>query len=227
MKRKIRAGSGTIEYTLIQTARRDILIQALEGGLTRVYAPKHARLTDIDAVVRENADKIAAMAESLRPTPLKNGDTVRIEGVPRRVEIYRGMAKVHLTSDSLMIYAPDPDNADAVRAQAIAYLSSLALVRIRSRIAHYQPLTGGQFNRITVRAQRSRWGSCSSKHNLNFNWKLILAPPQCLDYVVIHELCHLTEFNHSPRFWSLIEAQMKDYKVWKDYLRINGKALTI
>lgn len=227
MKRKIRADSGVIEYTLIQTARRDILIQALEGGLTRVYAPKHTRLTDIDAVVRENAEKIAAMAESLRPAPLKNGDAVRIEGVPRRVEIRRGPARVQLSDDSLLISAPDPDDAEAVRAQAIAYLSALALARIRSRIAHYQPLTGGQFNRITVRAQRSRWGSCSSKHNLNFNWKLILAPPQCLDYVVIHELCHLTEFNHSPRFWSLVEAQMKDYKVWKDYLRINGKALTI
>lgn len=227
MKRKIRADGATIEYTLIQTPRRDILIQALEGGLTRVYAPKHARLTDVDAVVRENAGKIASMAESLKPAPLKDGDSVRIEGTPRRVQLRKGTASVQLTGESFIITAPDPDNADAVRAQAIAFLSSLALERIRSRLEHYRPLTGGAFNRVTVRAQRSRWGSCSSKHNLNFNWKLILAPPRCLDYVVIHELCHLTEFNHSPRFWSLVEAQMKDYKVWKDYLKINGGALVI
>lgn len=227
MKRKIRAGSATIEYTLIQTARRDVLIQALEGGLTRVYAPKYARLTDVDAVVRENAEKIASMAESLKPAPLKNGDTVRIEGTLRRVTINKGPAKVQLTDESITITTPEPEDSDTVRVQAISYLSSLALTRIRSRIAHYLPLTGGDVNRVTVRAQRSRWGSCSSKHNLNFNWKLILAPPQCLDYVVIHELCHLKEFNHSPRFWSLVEAQMKDYKVWKDYLRINGKALVI
>ena len=74
MKRKIRAGSATIEYTLIQTSRQDVLIQALEGGLTRVYAPKHARLTFVDNVVRENAEKIIAMAESLKPAPLKNGE---------------------------------------------------------------------------------------------------------------------------------------------------------
>lgn len=227
MKRKIRANGTTIEYTLIQTARRDILIQALEGGLTRVYAPKHARLTDIDSVVKENALKIASMAEALKPAPLKNGDTVRIEGTPRRVEIKKGSPCAELTDDAFVITAADPDDPDSVRAQAISYLSALALNRIRARLAHYAPLTGGSFNRVTVRAQRSRWGSCSSKHNLNFNWKLILAPPQCLDYVVIHELCHLTEFNHSPRFWSLVEAQMKDYKIWKDYLRINGKALVI
>ena len=227
MKRKIRVGSATIEYTLIQTARRDVLIQALEGGLTRVYAPKYTRLTDIDALVRENAEKIITMAESLKPAPLKNGDIVRIEGTPRQVAIRKGVSDVQLTSDSITITTPDPDDSDAVRAQAIAFLSALALARIRSRIAYYLPLTGGEVNRVTVRAQRSRWGSCSSKHNLNFNWKLILAPPQCLDYVVIHELCHLKEFNHSPRFWNLVEAQMKDYKVWKDYLRINGKALVI
>ena len=227
MKRKIRLGSGYIEYTLVQTARRDILIQALEGGLTKIYAPKHARLSDIDAVVRENAEKIAAMKEALRPTPLKNGDTVRIEGTPRAVSITQGRKSVALTENSFIITAPDPDDADAVRAQAQAYLSALALARIRSRIAVYQPLIGVTFNRVTIRAQRSRWGSCSSKNNLNFNWKLILAPAQCLDYVVIHELCHLIEFNHSARFWNLVEAQMKDYRVWKDWLKINGKALTI
>ena len=227
MKRIVRTGGKTIEYTLIQTVRRDILIQALEGGLTRVYAPKSARLRDIDALVRENAEKIEAMSESLKPVPLKNGDTVRIEGVPRTVEIVKGPDKVTLDDDRLVISTADTEDEDRIRAQALKFLSAMALSRIRSRIEHYQPRTGGTVNRVTVRAQRSRWGSCSSKNNLNFNWKLILAPPQCLDYVVIHELCHLSEFNHSPRFWGLVEAQMRDYKIWKEWLRINGKALTI
>ena len=227
MKRKVRAGSATIEYTLIQTARRDVLIQALEGGLTKVYAPKHARLTEIDALVRENAEKIAGMAEALKPRPLADGDTVRVEGVPRIVSVHRGAKNVRLAADEFIITAPDTTDTDALRSQALAFLSALALTRIRQRIDHYLPLTGGKPGRVTIRAQRSRWGSCSSKHNLNFNWKLILAPPQCLDYVVIHELCHLTEFNHSPRFWGLVEAQMRDYKVWKDYLKVNGAGLTI
>ena len=227
MKRRVRAGGALIEYTLVQTARRDVLIQALEGGLTKVYAPKHARLSEIDALVRENAEKIADIAEALKPKPLADGDEVRIEGVPRRVSIARGAPNIELTEDGLYITAPDPDDPEAVRSQAQAYLSALALTRIRARIAHYQPQTGGEVGRVTVRAQRSRWGSCSSKHNLSFNWRLILAPPQCLDYVVVHELCHLTEFNHSPRFWRMVEARMRDYRVWKDYLKINGKGLVI
>ena len=227
MKRKVKAGGTVIEYTLIQTARKNILIQALEGGLTRVYAPKHARLGEIDKLVIENAGKIADMSEKLRPAPLKDGDTVRIEGRPCVVRILEGPAGASLQDDIFTITLPDPGDEAAARAQALAYLSALALNRVRSRVDHYLPLTGGSVNRITVRAQRSRWGSCSSKHNLNFNWRLILAPPQCLDYVVIHELCHLTEFNHSRRFWALVGAQMKDYEVWKQYLKVNGAGLTL
>lgn len=227
MKRRIKIKGGVLEYTLIQTARSNILIQALEGGLTRVYAPKHARLGDIDKTVAENAEKIAEMAESLKPTPLKDGDMVRVEGRPRRVTIRRGPPGAALGEDSFTLSVPDPTDPDAPRAQAVAFLSGLALSRVRDRVDHYLPLVGGSVNRITVRAQRSRWGSCSSKRNLSFNWRLILAPPQCLDYVVIHELCHLTEFNHSRRFWALVEAQMKDYQVWKQYLKVNGPGLML
>ena len=98
--------------------------------------------------------------------------------------------------------------------------------RIRQRIEWYHPRIGGAFGRVTVRDQRSRWGSCSSKHNLNFNWKLILAPPEALTYVVIHELCHLKDFNHSPRFWAEVRARMPEYEAWKKWLHTHGKELT-
>ena len=81
--------------------------------------------------------------------------------------------------------------------------------------------------RIAIRDQKSRWGSCSRKGNLNFNWKLIMAPPPALDYVVIHELCHLHEFNHSPRFWQLVAAQMPEYESWKKWLKQHGPELTL
>ena len=102
--------------------------------------------------------------------------------------------------------------------------------QFRQRDPHPQSLAlgqGGNIQQVHSRDQRSRWGSCSSKHNLNFNWKLILAPPQALDYVVVHELCHLHEFNHSPRFWRLVESQMPDYEAWKKWLKIHGSELGI
>lgn len=225
MKRQVKAGGVTIEYTLIQAHRRDVLIQALEGAATRVYAPKGARLRDIDRLVAENAEKILAMKEALRPAALKDGDILRVEGAVRRVHIQKGRGSVRLDPADIYITHPVPEDADGVRARLRAFLSECALRRIRERVDHFHPMTGGEYGRIAVRAQRSRWGSCSSKHNLNFNWRLILAPPGCLDYVVVHELCHLTEFNHSPRFWAMVERVMPDYKVWKEYLKTNGKGL--
>lgn len=227
MRRRVEAEGVTIEYTLIQAPRKTVLIQALEGDATRVYAPKGARLRDIDRLVRENARMILDAREALRPAPLKDGECVRVEGVARRLRLEKGAPEVRLTEGELIITAPDTEDSDALRTLARAFLSERALGRIRERIAHYLPLTGGEINRVTVRAQKSRWGSCSAKNNLNFNWRLILAPPECLDYVVIHELCHLKEFNHSPRFWALVEKQMPDFRTWKDYLRRNGQGLTL
>ena len=81
------------------------------------------------------------------------------------------------------------------------------------------------YGRITIRDQKSRWGSCSGKGNLNFNWRLILAPEEVLDYVVVHELAHRLEMNHSVRFWGHVERVLPDYKDRRLWLRKNGDGL--
>jgi predicted metal-dependent hydrolase len=227
VKRTVTVGGQRIEFTLIQARRQDVLIQALEGGLTRVYAPKSARLADVDELVRGHAGQILSMREALKPGILADGDVIRVEGAPRAVRIEKGPARAEITESEAVIYVPDPGDPEAARSVLRAALSARALRRIRERIAHFLPVAGGAPGRITVRAQKSRWGSCSSKGNLSFNWRLILAPPDCLDYVVAHELCHLTEFNHSPRFWKLVETCKPDYRVWQAYLKKNGRGLIL
>jgi predicted metal-dependent hydrolase len=106
-------------------------------------------------------------------------------------------------------------------------LSRRALARVRERLDYFIPLVGRTPNRVAIRNQSTRWGSCSSKGNLNFNWKLVLAPPEALDYVVAHELCHLLEFSHSPNFWKLVEKAFPDYKFWKKWLKDHGKELGV
>lgn len=86
---------------------------------------------------------------------------------------------------------------------------------------------GFKYNRISIREQSTRWGSCSSDKNLNFNWKLILAPPEILDYVVIHELAHTVQMNHSRAFWSVVEGVMPDYMKYRKWLRAHGDTLKI
>lgn len=96
---------------------------------------------------------------------------------------------------------------------------------IPRRVEHYLPMTGGRYERITIRAQKTRWGSCSAKGTLSFNWKLMLAPPGVLDYVVVHELCHLTHMNHSREFWEAVERVMPDYRTRRRWLKEHGGEL--
>lgn len=95
------------------------------------------------------------------------------------------------------------------------------------RAAYYLPFTGGSFQRITIRDQKTRWGSCSARGTLSFNWRLMLAPPAVLDYVVVHELCHLTHMNHSPAFWALVESVCPDYRIHRQWLKEHGQELIL
>jgi len=94
-----------------------------------------------------------------------------------------------------------------------------------ARAAHWAALMGVTFGRVTVRDQRTRWASCSREGNLSFNWRLTLAPPETLDYVVVHELAHRLEMNHSRRFWAHVEKHFPDHRVHRRWLRKNGEAL--
>ena len=93
------------------------------------------------------------------------------------------------------------------------------------RVDYYCKKMDVQVGRITIRNQKTRWGSCSAKGNLNFNCLLMKAPPEVLDYVVVHELCHRLEMNHSPRFWAQVERVLPDYKVSRKWLREHGNEL--
>lgn len=97
--------------------------------------------------------------------------------------------------------------------------------QVGERVAYFAPLVGVTYGRIAIRAQQTRWGSCSSKGNLNFNLLLALTPPEVLDYVVVHELCHQKEMNHSPRFWQEVERILPDHKSRRAWLKAHGREL--
>ena len=109
--------------------------------------------------------------------------------------------------------------------EQIHQLADQALKVIPERVRHYAPLVGVKYGRITIRNQRSKWGSCSSKGNLNFNCLLMLAPPEVIDSVVVHELCHRKEMNHSQRFYAEVLRVFPEYHKWNKWLKDNGAVL--
>lgn len=98
-----------------------------------------------------------------------------------------------------------------------------ARVVLEEKCRYYSTLLGVDYKRISIREQKTRWGSCSAKGNLNFNWKLILMPEEIQDYLVVHELSHRKEMNHSKAFWSLVEAEIPDYRERRTWLKAHGR----
>ena len=115
--------------------------------------------------------------------------------------------------------------ASTLAPEELHQLADAAKQEIPRRAARFAALVGVSYGRITIRAQKSRWGSCSVKGNLNFNCLLMLCPEDVRDYVVVHELCHRKELNHSPRFWAEVEKVLPGYKAQRKWLKENGGAI--
>lgn len=115
--------------------------------------------------------------------------------------------------------------SELLTVEQLRTLAKEAAEYIPGRVAFYASQAGVSYGRITIRNQRSRWGSCSSRGNLNFNCLLMLTPPEIIDYVVVHELCHRREMNHSPLFWREVERILPDYKARRKWLKENGEKI--
>ena len=116
-------------------------------------------------------------------------------------------------------------NAENVTLDKIKALADQALEIISTRVEDFAKIIGVTYGNITIRNQKTRWGSCSSKGNLNFNCLLMFAPPEVLDYVVVHELCHRKQMNHSKAFWSEVEKVFPDYKKSIKWLKEEGSQI--
>ncbi|MBQ6569775.1 MAG: M48 family metallopeptidase [Clostridia bacterium] len=132
--------------------------------------------------------------------------------------IERHLQKLQTAKDS-------QESNEKLTAEDIRKLADKALEYIPQRAEYYAKLLGVRYGRITIRNQRTKWGSCSSNGNLNFNCLLMLTPPEVIDSVVVHELCHLKEMNHSAKFYDVIQSVYPDYKKWNRWLKDNGAAI--
>ena len=173
-------------------------------------------------LIRSSRKTIAAQIKDGRlivRAPLRTSEAE----IRRFLDQHKKWIETHLAEAEVRTQAAQA--APKLTPEEIRALAQRALQVIPERVAHYAPLIGVTYGRITIRNQRSKWGSCSSKGNLNFNCLLMLAPPAVLDSVVVHELCHRREMNHSERFYAEVLRVFPDYKAQNEWLKKNGPIL--
>ncbi len=145
------------------------------------------------------------------------------EEIQRRVQAHRRWIEKHMliVQDRERLAAEQPRFSE----EDIRQMAEEALEKIPPRVERYAAEIGVTYGRITIRNQKTRWGSCSSSGNLNFNCLLMQVPEAVMDYVLVHELCHRREMNHSRQFWKLVEQIMPDYRIQERWLKEQGQTL--
>ena len=185
-------------------------------------------LADKARWIAATLQRVAREAEQVVPRRLEDGQTLPFAGCALRLALCTGAPigryRAVLEGEALALRIHDLEQ-ETIRRALEAWYRQQARTVFDERLAACNAAYGFTFGRVAIKEQKSRWGSCSRKGNLNFNWRLLLAPLPVLDYVVIHELCHLKELNHSARFWALVARACPDYVVRRRGLRQHGRTL--
>lgn len=170
-------------------------------------------------VIRSSRKTIAIQITSAGEVLVRCPRRMKTENIRRFVESKTDWVEKHVRKQISVPKLPAFTDGE------IEDLAQQALRVLPERAAYFAPLVGVTYGRITIRNQRTRWGSCSSEGNLNFNCLLMLTPAEVQDYVVVHELCHRKEMNHSAAFWAEVERVLPDYRAQRQWLKDNGVAL--
>lgn len=205
-----------------RSTRMSLRVNASGDGLV-VVAPPHVPERTLRDFVVDKADWISAQLQRMpgrvRFVP---GAVVPVEGAPHEIRLIPRDGKgIRLENGFILA----PDDAANVAPRLTVWLKARARDRIALRANAHAATLGVTFQSLSLKDTRSRWGSCSSNGRLSFSWRLILAPEPILDYVTAHEVAHLVEFNHSSKFWALVESLVRDTRGARQWLRANGAAL--
>lgn len=211
----------TITLRRSSRARRFSLRVSQQNGQVTLSLPTRARQAEALAFARAQEDWIrAALARLPQVTLVGIGAKIPLEGQLLRLESGTGRS-VRIDGDSLIV----PGDPARVAARLAASLKVRARDRLVAASDHYAGMIGREVARVTLRDTRSRWGSCAADGALMYSWRLIMAPPSVLDYVAAHEVSHMLEMNHSPRFWAVVEQLFPLWRVERAWLRQHGGAL--
>lgn len=238
----IKYGDMEISYSIDRTSRKTIGIVVEPDGKVIIKAPIDLEQQKIlDTIYNKRkwiAEKLKLTEEIKKPIPLKHelvsGEKILLKNRLIRLKIHtypNERSELTYAFKTLHIYVNETlsqnERDEEIKRVLIDWYKEKALNIISNRIDKYLELIDFKPQKIKVRDQKIRWGSCTKDGKLIFNWRIVMAPISAIDYVIVHELCHMKEPAHSAKFWESIRSLFPYYKKWKEWLRINGKSLDL
>lgn len=218
-------GNQTIDFVLIKSSRaRQIYFKiSYEKGL-EITVPKSFHLQNLSKLLQEKKDwildNLKHIAEQRKKhVPFQDGSLISIFGQKKVIRFLKSLAlrpKIEEQADTILIYSNGSTTYNKKILQE--YLKKKAKSYIPLRTAEISKKMGTSYQKITIKTLKSRWGSCSRAKNLNFNWRLLLKPPEVIDYVIIHELAHTVHLDHSKKFYALVQKFCPEYKKLREAL---------
>ena len=214
---------------VIRTNRKKSASVQVVDRQVQVVIPKALSDERIEQIVRDKTpwirDKLRKQA-LLKPKKAKeyvSGEAFTYLGKNYRLKLVQGSSEaVKLTLGKLTVGA----NAD-IKQELTSWYMQHAEKRLNEKVARFAQVIGVEPKSVKVKSYKSRWGSCSSSGDISFHWAIIMAPHYIVDYVVVHELCHMIHHNHSPVFWQRVEKALPNYRDCRDWLKHHGQELSV
>lgn len=219
-----------ITYTLIRSRRKTVAIYIRDNASVEVRAPLKMPISDIGRFVdsksnwiRSNLERVSHNLAARSSFTLTYGDKITLLGAEYPIRAGHGRS---MGFDGSGVFILPRLNDDEVKQAVIRIYKRIAKASLRERAEHFAGLMGVTPASIKITSAKTRWGSCSGKNNISFSWRLVMTSGFAIDYVIVHELAHIIEHNHSPRFWAIVERILPDYKLRQKELKLFQEKLT-
>lgn len=218
-KYTIRLADGSVQLFTLDVGRRKQLSMTFVEGQLCVRVPYGCQNKQINDFLVSNTDWIKKnmLEQKSRiglPKTYEQGERIRLLGKVCQIEyvVSDSYFKPYLSEDKLCVAVQQQSDMSYKKAQADAFISALALETVNDCMKKMSELIGKTPAKVTLKSMTSRWGSCSSKGNISINYKVVQFPVECIEYVCVHELCHMEHMDHSKEFWALVERFCPDWK---------------
>lgn len=211
-----------IPYTLVRTKRRTVAIQIKSDGSVVVRAPQRLAKRELDRLVQQKEEWIASHRQQMQQSRQAQQSFSLSDG---QLPLLGRMIPIEYTDGGAPAYSQGrcflPKGEEVqLRRQAEQLYRAVAREELENRVSASAKRMGLSPTGLRITGAKGRWGSCSGKNSLNFSWRLILAPEHCVDYVVVHELCHILHHDHSPAFWQEVERWCPDWNACREQLAL-------